>query len=85
MGFAGTKKTVRIKRVSVMRNLVGIGEGSESFLFDDMVKIFDSSLHRIFESENFRFSFFYEKYKNSLSWGFKCERGTSLARRAMCE
>ena len=82
----GTKKTVCIKRVSVMRGLVGVGEGSESFFFfDDMVKIFDSSLHRIFESENFRFSFFYEKYKNSLSWGFKCERGTSLARRAMCE
>ena len=40
MGFAGTKKAVRIKRVSVMRNLVGIGEGSESFLFDDMVKNF---------------------------------------------
>ena len=36
----GTKKTVRIKRVSVMRGLLGVGEGSESFLFDDMVKNF---------------------------------------------
>ena len=34
----GTKKTVRIKRVSVMRGLLGVGEGSESFLFDDMEK-----------------------------------------------
>ena len=55
----GTNKTVRIKRVSVMRGLVEVGEGSEfSVLFDDMVKkFFDSSLHRIFESENFRFPF----------------------------
>ena len=37
----GTKKTVCIKRVSVMRGLVGVGEGSESFFFfDDMVKNF---------------------------------------------
>ena len=42
-----------------MRGLVEVGEGSEfSVLFDDMVKkFFDSSLHRIFESENFRFPF----------------------------
>ena len=31
MGFAGTKKTVRIKRVSVMRNLVGIGKEASLF------------------------------------------------------
>ena len=31
----------------------------------------DSSLYRIFESENFRFSFTSE---NSLTWGVKCEK-----------
>ena len=31
----------------------------------------DSSLHRIFYSENFRFPF---STKNSLSWGLKCEK-----------
>ena len=31
----------------------------------------DSSLHHIFESENFRLPFF---TKNSLTWGMKCEK-----------
>ena len=36
---------------------------------------FDSSLHHIFESENFRFPFCY------LTWGVKCENETSENRR----
>ena len=31
----------------------------------------DSSLHHIFESENFKFPFILQK--NSLTWGVKCE------------
>ena len=39
---------------------------------------FDSSLHHIFESENFRFPF---SYKKSLTCGVKCENQTSENRR----
>ena len=39
---------------------------------------FDSSLHHIFESENFKFLF---PSKNSLTWGVKCENQTSENRR----
>ena len=37
------------------------------------MRIFYSSLHRIFESENFRFPFLYEKL-TCLTWAVKCEK-----------
>ena len=40
------------------------------FKFYEIDIFSDSSLRRIFESENFRFPF---STKNSLTWGLKCE------------
>ena len=42
-----------------------------NFKFYKSENFSDSSLHRIFESENFRFPF---PTKNSLTWGLKCEK-----------
>ena len=46
---------------------------SENFRskFYEIKNFVDSSLHRIFESENFRFSF---SKKNSLTWRMNCEK-----------
>ena len=41
-----------------------------NFRFYESENFSDSSLHRIFESENFRFPF---STKNRLTWGLKCE------------
>ena len=41
-----------------------------NFRFYESENFSDSSLHRIFESENFRFPF---STKNKLTWGLKCE------------
>ena len=42
-----------------------------NFRFYESENFSDSSLHRIFESENFRFPF---STKNRLTWGLKCEK-----------
>ena len=42
-----------------------------NFRFYESENFSDSSLHRIFASENFRFPF---STKNRLSWGLKCEK-----------
>ena len=42
-------------------------DGFDGFFFF----FFNSSPHRIFEYENFRFPFYYE---NSITWGVKCEK-----------
>ena len=47
-------------------------------MYYDVENFSDSSLHHIFESENFRFPFCTE---NSLSWAVKCEKLTSEKRR----
>ena len=41
-----------------------------NFRFYESENFSDSSLHRIFESENFRFPF---STKNRLTWGLKCK------------
>ena len=49
-----------------------------NFRFYESENFSDSSLHRIFESENFRFPF---STKNRLTWGLKCENLTLENRR----
>ena len=46
-----------------------------NFKFYESENFSDSSLHRIFESENFRFPF---STKNSPSWGLKCQTLNSV-------